>query len=79
MNQFCYKSKEIEETPQNHLEILKDIYTKIKKTINGKREIMYSDIINLLVRNNYSGDNFNRIVIWCNYNIKQGNLFVKFE
>lgn len=79
MNQIHTKLKNIEQITQNHLDLLREVYEKTKKVINGKREIMYSDIINLMVRKQYTGDVFNQIIIWCTYNIKQGNIFVKFD
>jgi len=77
MAQIHTKIKFIDNIAQRYNDVLKDIYNKINQTINGKREIMYSDIINFLTRNQYKGEIYNQIIIWCNYNIKQGNYLVK--
>lgn len=77
MAQIHTKIKAIDNIAQRYNDVLKEIYKKINQTINGKREIMYSDIINFLTRNQYKGEIYNQIIIWCNYNIKQGNYLVK--
>ena len=58
-----------------HLDLLEIIFKKINLIIKGKREIMYSDIINLIAKENYSGKLYNEIMLWCNYNIRQGKYF----
>jgi len=40
---------------------------------------MYSDIINLIARENYSGKLYNEIMLWCNYNIRQGKYFATIQ
>jgi len=77
MAQTHTKIKDIDNIAQRYNDILKEIYKKINQTIKGKREIMHSDIINFLMRNQYKGEIYNQIIIWCNYNIKQGNYLVK--
>jgi len=77
MAQTHTKIKDIDNIAQRYNEILKEIYKKINQTIKGKREIMHSDIINFLMRNQYKGEIYNQIIIWCNYNIKQNNYLVK--
>ncbi len=77
MAQIHTKIKATDNIIQRYNDILKEIYKKINQNINGKREVMYSDIINFLMRNQYKGEIYNQIIIWCNYNIKQGNYLVK--
>jgi len=77
MAQIHTKIKAIDNIVQRYNDVLKDIFNKINQTINGKREIMYSDIITFLTRNQYKGEVYNQIIIWCNYHIKQGNYFIK--
>jgi hypothetical protein len=60
----------------SHLDLLEKIYKKIKFSIKRKRKIMFSDIINFITRENYNGKLYNEILLWCNYNIKQGKDFV---
>jgi hypothetical protein len=56
----------------SHHELLKRIIHKINQSINGKRNVMYSDIINLIIREDYRGKMYNEIILWCNCKIKQG-------
>lgn len=70
------KIKDIDHIDQRYNDILKEIYEEINQIIKGKREIMYSDIINLVIRKQCEGDIYNQIIIWCNYNIKQGKYLV---
>lgn len=60
----------------SHLDLLEKIFKKINRVIKRKREIMYSDIINLIARGNFRGKLYNEILLWCNYNIRQGKYFV---
>jgi hypothetical protein len=57
--------------PSHHV-LLKKIIQEIDQSLKGKRNIMYSDIINLIIKKDYRGKEFNEIIIWCNYRIKQG-------
>ncbi len=59
----------------SHLALLEIFFKKINLIIKGKREVMYSDIINLIAIENYSGKLYNEIILWCNYNIRQGKYF----
>lgn len=77
MAQVHTKIKAIDNIAQKYNDVLKEIYKKINQTIKGKREIMYTDFIIFLTRNQYKGEIYNQIIIWCNYNIKQGNYLVK--
>ncbi len=63
----------------SHLDLLDNIFTKINLIIKGKRDVMYSDIINLISRQNYTGKLSNEIMLWCNYNIRQGKYFVAIQ
>ena len=63
--------------PINHMELLEEIKKKLKKTFQGKREIMYSDIINLIIREDKVGNEYNEIILWCNYKIRLGETFVE--
>ena len=58
---------------------LENILNKLKQIINGKRDLMYSDIINIIIREGYVGENYNQIILWCNYKIRLGKTFVEFE
>ena len=52
---------------------------EIEQTLKEKRIVMYSDIINLIIRKDYRGKMFNEIMLWCNYKIRQGNYDVSIE
>ncbi|HUW89388.1 MAG TPA: hypothetical protein VMV43_02600 [Candidatus Nanopelagicaceae bacterium] len=75
MNQIQGLYKRKIDISSSHLDLLEKIFKKINLIIKGKREIMYSDIINLIARENYSGKLYNEIMLWCNYNIRQGKYF----
>jgi len=78
MSELTKIFKKIKESPQINSDLLKQICRKVKLKLNGIREVMYSDIINIIVRESYIGEDFNQLIIWCNYNIKNGKFFVKF-
>jgi len=75
MNQIQGINKTKIDISSSHLDLLEIIFKKINLIIKGKREIMYSDIINLIAKENYNGKLFNEIMLWCNYNIRQGKYF----
>ena len=52
--------------------IIKQIKTKLGK----KRQIMYCDIINYIVRSKLVGKSYDKIIIWCTYNIRLGKLYI---
>lgn len=63
--------------PINNIELLQEIKSKLDKKFQGRREIMYSDIINLIIREGKIGDEYNELILWCNYKIRLGETFVK--
>jgi len=67
--------EKIKKIPQSNFELLVDLKKKINKIINGKRDLMYSDIINLIIREGYIEENYNQIILWCNYKIRLGGNF----
>ena len=72
MSQIQNQYKEAQNITSSHQDLIKGIVKEIDKSIKGKRKIMYSDIINLIIREDYRGKMFNEIIIWCNHKIKQG-------
>ena len=78
MTQILKKSKEIEDYYHQHLEKLREIHIELKKIISNKRQITYSDIINYLIKQDYRGEIYTQIILWCNYNIRKGNFFLDF-
>ena len=79
MGQPSNKIEEITKISIRNCEILETILNKLKQIIKGKRGLMYSDIINLIVREGYIGENYNQLILWCNYKIRLGKTFVDFE
>jgi len=75
MNQISKNIEKIKNLPYNNLKLLKEIINKLNKIFSGKREIMYSDIINLISREGNSGEDYNQILLWCNYKIRLGEIF----
>ena len=63
----------------HNCKLLDHIINMLKQKIKGKRELMYSDIINLIIREGYIGDNYSKLILWCNYNIRLGKTFIEFE
>ena len=70
--------KLIKDFPDKHPYFLKKIMIQLNKMINGKRGIMYSDIINLIVREGIKDDKSKQLILWCNYKMKFGEIFVEF-
>ncbi len=63
--------------PINNIGVLEEIKNKLSKSFQGKREIMYSDIINLIIREGKVGNEYNELILWCNYKIRLGETFVE--
>jgi hypothetical protein len=70
--------KEIKDFPNKHPHFLQRIMNKLNKIISGKRRIMYSDIINFVIRDGMKGDNSKQLILWCNYKMRCGEIFVEF-
>ena len=69
--------KDIKIIPINNIELLQEIKNKLDKIFRGRRKIMYSDIINLIIREGKIGDSYNELILWCNYKIRLGETFVE--
>jgi hypothetical protein len=79
MSQAPNKLEKIKKITSTHSNLFKRIFKELDLIIKGKREIMYSDIINLIIREGYRGEIYNEIILWCNYNIRQGKYIVVIE
>ena len=79
MSQIQNQSKGAQNITTSQYDLIKRIIKEINQSIKGKRKIMYSDIINLIIREDYRGKMFNDIILWCNYNIRQGKYNVLIE
>jgi len=69
--------KNIKTIPKNNIGLLQEIKNKLEKIFQGRRRIMYSDIINLIIREDKIGDSYNELILWCNYKIRLGEIFVE--
>lgn len=79
MSQIQNQSKEAQKITISQYDLIRRIMKEIDQSIQGKRKIMYSDIINLIIREDYRGKMFNDIILWCNYKIRQGKYNVLIE
>ena len=78
MNKIENDIERIKDFPKSNIDLLKKIRNHLNEIIKGKRKIMYSDIINLILREGYKGEEYNQLIIWCNYKIRFGEIFVDF-
>ena len=76
MSQIQNQTKEVQNITSSHHVLIKSILKEIDRSIRGKRKILYSDIINLIMREDNRGKMYNEIILWCNYNIRQGKYIV---
>ena len=77
MNRISNSVEKIKQVPYSNFETLEDLTKKITKIIKGQREIMFSDIINFILRENCFGESYKQIILWCNYNIRLGRTFIE--
>ena len=77
MKQEYLKNNHFKNLSINNYKFLREIIKKLDMILKGKREIMYSDIINLIIREGYIGENYNQIILWCNYKIRLGEIYVE--
>ena len=78
MKNFNTNIKEIKDFPHKHPYFLHKIIQKLNEIISEKRKIMYSDIINLVIREGMKDDRSKQLILWCNYKIRFGEIFVEF-
>ena len=77
MNQSDYITDRREVFNNDQMEILNSLVKKILDILKGKRQIMYSDIINLIIREDYKGEIYNQLIRWCNIQIKKGKFILE--
>jgi hypothetical protein len=76
LSQIQNQAKEVQNITSSHHVLIKSILKEIDRSIRGKRKILYSDIINLIMREDNRGKMYNEIILWCNYNIRRGKYIV---
>jgi len=79
MSQTPRNIEKIKNFPNRNWKTLENIMIRVKQIINGRREIMYSDVINFIIREGDIGEEYKQLIIWCNYKIRQGKTYVEFE
>ena len=68
--------EKIKNFPDNNPTFLREVICRLDNIIKGKRRIMYSDIINLILREGHKDEISKELILWCNYKIRSGELFV---
>ena len=79
VNKFLKEESKFESIPHQNLYLFNTIYQKAFRMISDKRPIMYSDIINIIIREKLNGKYYTDLILWCNHNIKKGNFIVNFD
>jgi len=79
MSQTPRNIEKIKNFPIRNWKTLETIIRRVKQILNGKREIMYSDVINFIIREGDIGEEYKQLIIWCNYKIRLGKTYVEFE
>jgi hypothetical protein len=79
MNQTSKSLDKIKNLSVSNCKILESLIETLKKRIRGKRKIMYSDVINLIIREGYIGDMYSKLILWCNYKIRLGKTYIEFD
>ena len=69
--------EKIKNFPKENIELLKKILDDLQKKIGRYRKITYSDIINHITREKLYEDKYNKLILWCNYKIRIGEIFYK--
>ncbi len=79
MNQTSDNLDKIKNLSTSNCQILENIIETLKKKIRGRRRLMYSDVINLIIREGHIGDMYSKLILWCNYKIRLGKTYIEFE
>jgi len=76
MNPKLKNIEEIRDFPDKNSRFLEQIITKLNNIIKGRRKIMFSDIINYIAKEGLNDEISNRLILWCNYKIRVGGIFI---
>jgi len=68
--------EEIRDFPDKNSNFLEQIITKLNIIIRGRRKIMFSDIINFIAKDGSNDELSNRLILWCSYKIRLGEVFI---
>ena len=78
-NRLFKKELKLDSIPYQNLILYNEIFQKAVKMISNKRPIMYSDIINIIIREKLYGKYYTDLILWCNYNIKKGKFIINID
>ncbi len=62
MSQIQNHTKEAQNITSSHHDLIKKILKETDQSIRGKKKMVYSDIINLVIREDYKGKMYNEIL-----------------
>jgi len=65
----------IKNFPKKNPLFLRFIIKELNQVIKGNRRIMYSDIINFIVKKGIKDELSKQLLLWCNYRIRIGEIF----
>lgn len=77
-NHYCSIAN-FKKIPINNRDLLEKLIEKLNTIIKGRRELLYSDLLNLIIREGYIGIEYGLIITWCNYKIRSGKTVLKFN
>ena len=78
MTQDNQKIEEIKNFPHRNYKLLCKILQILKENLKGKRKITYYDILNYIVREGFHEEEYNHLILWCNYKIRCEEIFIEF-
>lgn len=74
--EFVVEAKKIDSETELDIKLLKQYINRLEVKFKGSRKIMYSDIINLIGREENIGENISKLMRWCGTKIKQGIYYI---
>lgn len=78
-NRILKEELKLDSIPHQNLFLYDRIFQKAVKMISNKRPIMYSDIINIIIKEKLEGKYYTDLILWCNFNIRKGNFIVSID
>ena len=78
-NRFLKEELKLDSIPYQNLVLYNKICQKASQMISDKRPIMYTDIINIIIREKLNGKYYTDLILWCNHNIKKGKFIISFD
>lgn len=66
-------------TSRDTRKIYLSLCNEAKKRLREKRQVMYSDLINIICSKNLVGKEYIQVLQWCSFNIKIGKDIINFH